>query len=69
MTLLIHDLQRSLPSEARRGVKPAETGKQLAIIKRFCLCVLTILLSGGALAAIVAFKTAIYFWRHKVGVG
>jgi hypothetical protein len=30
---------------------------------------LIILLAGGALAAVVALKTAIYFWRFKLGTG
>jgi hypothetical protein len=39
------------------------------MIKRFCLRALTVLLAGGALGAVIGLKTAIYFWRFKLGTG
>jgi hypothetical protein len=41
----------------------------LTAIKRVCLFALTILLATGAVATAIALKTAIYFWRFKVGAG
>jgi hypothetical protein len=36
---------------------------RLAAVKRFCMCALAALLAGGALAGVIALKTAAYFWR------
>jgi hypothetical protein len=64
MAILTHDSDGPFPS--LEGHTPAGTGAArayLTVIKRFCVCVLTVLLAGGALAAVIALKTAIYFWR------
>jgi hypothetical protein len=37
----------------------------VTMIKRFCTCALAALVAGGAVAGIVALKTAIYFWRFN----
>jgi hypothetical protein len=70
MAMLTHDLERPLyPSEAQPRFRPGAARAHLAMIKRFCLCALTILLASGALAAVIALKTAAYFWRFKLGAG
>lgn len=70
MAMLTHDFERLFhPSEARPRVRPAAARAHLAAIKRFSLCALTIFLAGGTLAAGIALKTAIYFWRFQVGAG
>jgi hypothetical protein len=70
MAMLTHDLERTFrPSEAQQRVRAGTASAHLAMIKRFCLCALTILLAGGTLAAAIALKTAIYFWRFKLGAG
>jgi hypothetical protein len=68
MAMLTHNLERPLrPSQVEQCVRSATTRPHLAIIRRVCLAVLTVLLAGGALAAVIALKTAIYFWRFKLG--
>jgi hypothetical protein len=70
MAMLTHDLERPLhPSEAKQRVRSATARPYLAMIKRLCLGALTVLLAGGALAAVIALKTAIFFWRFKLGAG
>jgi hypothetical protein len=57
-------LERVPYSSGRRdavGAGPA----QVTMIKRFCMCALAALVAGGAVAGIVALKTAIYFWRFN----
>jgi hypothetical protein len=50
-------------SAERATVGAGAPGTRLALIKRICVAAVTILLTGGALAGIIALKTAIYFWR------
>jgi hypothetical protein len=48
MAMLTHDLERTFrPSEAPRRLRAGTASAHLAMIKRFCLCALTILLAGG----------------------
>jgi hypothetical protein len=67
MTMLTHSrgpFERSAYSSGRRDTAGAGAAEaHLAMIKRFCICALTILAAGGALAAIIALKAAIYYWR------
>ena len=68
MAMLRHELEQPFrPSEAPQRIRSGVARTHLAMIKRVCLCVLTVLLAGGALAAVIALKTAIYFWRFKLG--
>jgi hypothetical protein len=70
MAILTHDLERPFhPSEGQQRVRPGAAGVHLVMIKRVCPWALTILLAGGALATVIALKTAIYFWRFKLGAG
>ena len=73
--LLSQDLERSACSSASRelartGLTP---GRYMAFrrttLKSVGLCVLTLLLSGGALAAVIALRTAVYVSRLGVGAG
>jgi hypothetical protein len=59
-------LERVPYSSGRRGAVgagPEQT--QVSMITRFCMCALAALVAGGAVAGIVALKTAIYFWRFN----
>jgi hypothetical protein len=74
MTLLSHDLERSSYSSAAQ--RPARTGLAQGqreilktTLKHLGLCVLTLLLSGTALAAVIALRTAIYVSRLHLGAG
>jgi hypothetical protein len=70
MAMLTHDLERlPHPSEAQQRVRLSTARAHLGTIKHFCLCALTILIAGGALGAVIALKTGIYFWRFKLGAG
>jgi hypothetical protein len=70
MAMLTHDLKRPFhPTEKQLQVRAGAASAHLAMIKRVCLCALTVLLAGGALAAVIALKAAIYFWRFKLGAG
>jgi hypothetical protein len=64
MTMLTHirgPFERARNSSAGRDTVGAGAAKaHLAMIKRFCLGALTILLVGTAVAAIMALKIAIY---------
>jgi len=64
MTMLTHTrgpFEWARYSSARRDTVGAGAAKaHLAMIKRFCLGALTILLAGTAVAAIMALKIAIY---------
>jgi hypothetical protein len=42
------------------GVRPAAA--HLVMIKRFCISALTVLAAGGAVAAIIALKAAMFSW-------
>ncbi|HWN78875.1 MAG TPA: hypothetical protein VNN81_13570 [Bradyrhizobium sp.] len=69
MTMLTHTrvpFERVPYSSGRRDAARAEVAQaQLATIKRFCVCALTVVLAGGALAAIIALKAAVYFLRFS----
>ena len=64
MTMLTHTrgpFERAYHSLAKRDTVGAGAAKaHLAMIKRFCLGALAILLAGSAVAAIMALKIAIY---------
>jgi anti-sigma factor RsiW len=67
MTMLMHTrgpLERDASSVVRRDAASDEAAKaRLALIKRVCIGALTVLAATGALAAIIALKAAIYYWR------
>jgi hypothetical protein len=67
MTMLTHPrgpFERArYPLESRSDVRASSAAAHLAMIKRFCLGALTILLAGSAVAAIMALKVAIYLPR------
>jgi hypothetical protein len=69
MTMLTHPrgpFERARYSLGRRdtdGTIAAEA--HLAMIRRFCICAVTILVAGGAVAAIIALKAAIYLSRFN----
>ena len=69
MTMLTHTrvpFERAPCSSGSRDAARAEVAQaQLATIKRFCVCALTVALAGGALAAIIALKAAVYFLRFS----
>ena len=48
--------------ERRDTIREVAAEAHLAMIKRFCISALTVLAAGGAIAAIIALKAAIYFW-------
>jgi hypothetical protein len=67
MTMLMH--ARDPSERAPCSPKAWDTAEappakaRLATLKRFCIGALTVLAAGAALAAIVALKAAIYYWR------
>jgi hypothetical protein len=67
MTMLTHTsgaFERAAHSPVRQHASQTAAAKaQLAAIKRVMLCAVTILVATGALAAIIALKTAIYLSR------
>jgi hypothetical protein len=67
MTMLTHSrgrFERVLYSSGRRdNVRAGAAQAHLATIKRFCVCALTVLVAGGAVAAVIALKTAVYLSR------
>ena len=70
MAMLTHDLNRPFhPTEKQLQIRSVTAIAHLVMIKRVCFGVLTVLLAGGALAAVIALKTAIFFWRFKLGAG
>jgi hypothetical protein len=69
MVMLTYNLEpRFHRSEAQRPTGDAAKAR-LAMIKRVCLCALTVLLASGGIAAVIALKTPVYFWRFKLGTG
>jgi hypothetical protein len=66
MTMLMytrHPFERAPSSmETRDTIREGAAEAHLAMIKRFCISALTVLAAGGAIAAIIALKAAIYFW-------
>jgi hypothetical protein len=71
MTMLTHargPLQRPTYSPRRQDAAAAGAAEaHLAMIKRFCMCALTILLAGGALSGIIALKALAVF--HNLNIG
>jgi hypothetical protein len=74
MTILTHTGARFKPaaqSSGRRDTAGAANA-HLAVIRRFGMCALAVLLAGGAAAGVIALKTAIFFLRyhyHSLGAG
>ena len=66
MTMLMYtrDPFERAPSsmERRDAIREGAAEAHLAMIKRFCISALTVLAAGGAIAAIIALKVAIFFW-------
>ena len=70
MAMLTHDFEPPTRSSRKQLLAGAEAGKaHLAMLRRFCLCALTVLLAGRAVAAVIALKTAVYFARFHPGAG
>ncbi len=65
MTMLMHTRGTPLHREAGRLSERLRLPSHSATIKQFCGCALTILIAGGAIAGIIALKTAVYFWRFN----
>jgi hypothetical protein len=67
MTMLTHTrspLERAAYSSQRRDTVAARpAAAHLAMIKRFCMCALTVLAAGGAVAGIMALKIIAYLPR------
>jgi hypothetical protein len=67
MAMLTHGFERPVRSTGTQRLAQADSANaHLAMIKRVCLIASTLLLAGGALAAIIALKTAIYFARFHL---
>ena len=66
MTMLMHTrgpFERARYSSARRDTVGAGAAKaHLAMIKRFCMCALTVLAAGSAIAVVIALKAAAFIW-------
>ena len=66
MTMLTHPGSEFKPASYRSGPQntaDATTIANFGMLKRFCLCAFTVLLAGGGVAGIIAFKTAIALSR------
>ena len=64
MTILLHESGTTHNSSEDRTFSRTDKARAyLAAIKRICLWMLMGLLAACALAAVIALKTAIYFWR------
>jgi hypothetical protein len=67
MTMLMHTrgpFERAASSSTRQNtIRYGAAAAHLAMIKRFCVGALTVLAAGGALAAVIALKAVIYYWR------
>ncbi len=65
MTMLMHTrdpLERAPASAERRDpIWEGAAEAYLAIVKRFCVGALTVLVAGGALATIIALKVVLFF--------
>ena len=67
MAMLTHDFGRPVRATGKpRTARADSANAHLAMIKRLCLIASTLLLAGGALAAIIALKTAIYLSRFHL---
>ena len=70
VTILAQDLDPTIRSTERQVSAPVKAATaHLAATKRVLLSASAILLAGGAMAAIIALKTAIYFARFRLGAG
>lgn len=67
MTMLTHthSLERSSYSPQNRDAETDAADTRIATIKRICLCTCAALLAGGAMAGIIALRTAIYLARFN----
>jgi hypothetical protein len=67
MTMLMHTrgpFERDPSSPVRRDTTSDGAAEaRMAAIKRLCIGALWVLAATGALAAIIALKAAIYYWR------
>jgi hypothetical protein len=68
MTMLMHTngpFERARHSSQRQNrVAARPAAAAYAMIRRFCLGALTVLAAGAALAAVIALKTALFFWVY-----
>jgi len=70
MAMLTHDFERPVRrSSKQRRVGSDADRSYTAVLKRLFLCALTVLLAGGAVAGIIALKTAVYFARYHLIAG
>ena len=68
MTMLTHThspFEHSSYSPQSLDAKTDSVAARLAAIKRICLCTVAALLAGGAMAGIIALRTAIYLARFN----
>ena len=64
MTMLTHARGPFQRAPGRQeAATPGAAEAHLAMIKRICICVVTVLMAGAALAGIIALKAAIYLSR------
>jgi hypothetical protein len=68
MTMLMHPrspFERARHSSQRPDrVAASPAAAYLSVIKRFCRVALAVLAAGAALAAVIALKTALFFWVY-----
>ena len=69
MAILTHDFERPVRQAGKQHVGSDAERSHKAVLKRFFLCALTVLLAGGAVAGIIALKTAVYFARYHLIAG
>jgi len=69
MAMLTHELERTFRSLQKRRLVRPDAAAHLAMVKRACAVAAVLLLAGGAMAAGIALKTAIYFSRYHLGAG
>ncbi len=66
MSTLAHRFDNSVPSSARQeSPTTIPTAAHRTTIKRLCLRLAAVLLAGGVLAALIALRTAVFFWRFQ----
>ena len=65
MTMLTHTGNRFEPisHSSRRKAAATPDGAHLTVFKRFCVCAVVVLLTGGAVAGLIALKTVIALSR------
>jgi hypothetical protein len=66
MTMLTHtrgSFERDSSSTRRDAVRNVGAEARPGMIQRLCIGALKVLAAGGAIAAIIALKAAIYYWR------